>query len=190
MGRRFFDLQIDAYVPGRWYMSEPTRLNGQEIEDVWAFTNGEPIKPPGFLRIPLLRPGRPLDFTTAGVGLTPILSGKAAAIFKELAPQDIQLFPVEVEGQTEPFYLLVVIKTVRCIDDVACSDIQLFTENGLMPERAGEYRVVSGLRIDKSKVGDVRVFKTWGWSPALIIDEEIRNALDQNGFVGGHFEEV
>jgi len=187
---RFFDLLIDAYVPGRWYMSEPTLPNGREVDDIWVFTRGERIQPPGRLRVPLLRRGRPLDFTTAGMGSTPVLSARAANVFREMAPRDVQLFPVEVEGQTDPYELLVVARTVRCIDDEACEEARLFSEEDDMPERMGEYSVVSGLRIDKSKVGDARVFKTWGWHPALIVSGDIKEALDRNGIVGGYFAEV
>ncbi len=190
MERRFFDLCIDAYVPGRWYMSEPTLPDGQEVADVWAFTHGDRIEPPGRLCVPLLRAGCPLDYTTAGVGLTPILSARAAAVFREMASNDIQLFPVEVDGQADSYYLLVAARTVRCIDDDACTDVRYFTSEEGRPDRVGEYRVVSGLRIDKSKVGDARVFKTWGWSPALIVDGEIKMALEQMGITGGYFEEV
>lgn len=188
--RRFFELQIDAEVPGRWYMSEPTTMDGEEVGDVWAFTRGERISSPGQLRIPLLRSGDPLDFTTAGVGLTPILSPRTAAVFRELAPQDVQLFPVEVEGQREPYQLLVATQKIRCIDDEACREVRHFTLESGRPERVGEYRIVSGLRIDKSKVGDARVFKLWGWRPALIVDEEVKMALAQTGITGGYFDEV
>ncbi|ATB26849.1 hypothetical protein [Melittangium boletus] len=65
-----------------------------------------------------------------------------------------------------------------------------FTLETGRPERVGEYQVVSGLRIDKSKVEDARVFKLWGWRPALIVDGEIKLALEEAGSVGGYFEEV
>ena len=187
---RFFNLKIDVYVPGRWYMAAPTHSDGQRLEDLWVFTRGEPIDAPDRLRIPLHRPGRPLDFTTAGMGSTPILSERAAAVFREMASRDTQLFPVDVEGQSEPYHLLVVARTVRCIDDAACAEARYYTPEDGRLERVGEYQVVSGLRIDKSKVGDARVFKTWGWHPALIIDEKIKTALERTGIVGGYFEEV
>lgn len=190
MERRFFALEIDVYVPGRWYFKTPTTPDGQPWDDPWVFTSGERISPPGRVRIPLSRPGRSLDFTSAGVGLTPILSARTAAVFRELAPDDIQLLPVEVEGQTEPYFLLVVARTVRCIDDAACEEVQLWASDDGRPEKVGQYRSVSGLRIDKSKVGDARVFRLWGWNSALIIDEEIKDALEQTGIVGGRFDEV
>lgn len=187
---RFFNLKIDVYVSGRWYMSEPVTPDGQELDDVWMFTRGERIESPGQLVIPIQRPGVPLDYTTAGFGSTPIVSDRVAKVFRVFAPQDTQLFPVEVEGQTEPHHLLVVARKVRCIDDPSCEEARLFTAEGEWPERAGEYEVVSGLRIDKSKVGDARVFKLWGWRPALIVAGEIKDALEQVGISGGRFEEA
>ena len=187
---RFFNLELDVDVPGRWYFHEPATLDGREVDDIWAFTEGTRIDPPGPLLLPIQRPGNPLDYTTAGVGSTPILSERAAKVFREWAPQDIQLFPVEVEGQAELYHLLVAARKVRCIDDAACAEARYFSEDGGRPDRAGKYEVISGLRIDKSKVGDARVFKLWGWSPALIIAGEIKNALQQIGFTGGRFEEV
>ncbi len=190
MNNRFFDLQLDVYVPGRWYLSDPCKPNGQEVDDIWVFTQGEPIENPGPLHVPLYRPGKPLDFTTAGAGMTPIFNSRAADVFRELATQDTQLFPVEVEGQPDPYYLLVVARTVCCIDDAACAEARYYTAENGRPDRTGEYQVVRGLRIDKSKVGDSLVFKTWGWPPALIVDGQIKVALERAGIVGGYFQEV
>ena len=190
MERRFFRLGIDVEVPGRWYLSEPTLLTGEEIEDIWEFSCGRPVEFREPLRIPLYRPGTPLEFDTAGAGQAPIVSGRVAAVFRELASRDIQLFPVEVQGQGEPFYLLNVVRTVRCIDDKACAEVQRYTPEDGRPDRLGEYRAVSGLRIDRSKVGDARVFRLWGWHPPVIVDGELKDALERIGILGGRFDEV
>jgi hypothetical protein len=190
MTRRFFDLSIDVYVPGRWYLAEPTDLAGEEVDDIWRFTDGRPVELRERMRIPIQRPGTSLDFTTAGAGRTPIVSERVASVFRERAPGDVQLFPVEVEGQPEPYYLLNVARTVRCIDDAACEEVRLWTPENGQPEKVGRYRVVAGLRIDKSKVGDERVFRTWGWRSPLIVDEALREALEQTGITGARFDEV
>ncbi|WNG30947.1 hypothetical protein F0U62_48235 [Cystobacter fuscus] len=190
MESRFFDLKIDVYAPGRWYLAEPTDIAGQEVPDIWAFSNGRPIEDPGRILIPIDQPGKPLDFSSAGVGLTPIVSTRVASVFREMAPHDVQLFPVEVQGQVEPFFLLNVARTARCIDDKACAEVQIYTSADGRPDREGEYRSVSVLRIDKSKVGDARVFRLWGWSPPIIVDGEIKEALERVGIMGGRFDEV
>lgn len=190
MEQRFFDLSIDVYVPGRWYLAEPKNLAGDEIDDIWKFSSGQPVELCDRLRIPIYRLGKPLDFTTAGAGRTPILSARAASVFRALALRDAQLFPVEVEGETEPYYLLNVARQIRCIDDAACEEVQFYTSEGVQAHRAGEYRSVSGLRIDTSKVGDARVFRLWGWYPPIIVGGEIKDALERTGIVGGRFDEV
>ncbi|GMU09632.1 imm11 family protein [Corallococcus caeni] len=188
--RRFFELDIDVYVPGRWYLREPTDLAGQTVPDIWAFVYGLPVMDPRPLRVPLSRPGQPLDFDKTTVAGTPIVSGRIASVFREMAPNDVQLFPVEDQGQVEPFYLLNVMRVIRCIDDVACEEARLWTPEDGRPDRVGEYHVVSGLRIDTSKVGDAAVFRPGGYLLPIILDEQIKAALEQSGIVGGQFVEV
>ena len=190
MEQRFFDLRIDVYVPERWYLAAPVGLAGEELDDIWQFSDGKSVEVRERLRIPLHRPGKPLDFTTAGAGRTPILSARTASVFRELAPSDVQLFPVEVEGETEPYYLLNVTRQIRCIDDAASEEVQFYPPEGVQSHRAGEYRSVSGLRIDKSKVGDARVFRLWGWYSPIIVNGELKEALERTGIVGGRFVEV
>ncbi len=190
MERRYFRLAIDEYVKGRWYLDEPTDPSGQEIDDIWAFIQGRPVGPPGPLRVPIAHAGKPLAFDLTTVAMTPIVNEQVATVFRELAPDDVQLFPVEVEGQPGPYHLLNVARTVRCIDESACAEVQVYTSADGRPDRIGEYRAVSGLRIDKSKVGDERVFRLWGWTPPIIVTGEIKDALERTGLQGGRFDEV
>ncbi|HYH98162.1 hypothetical protein [Hyalangium sp.] len=46
------------------------------------------------------------------------------------------------------------------------------------------------MRIDPSKVGDAKVFRTWGWTAALIVSEEIKEALERIGTTGTKFKDV
>ncbi|RYF58426.1 MAG: hypothetical protein EOO27_12620, partial [Comamonadaceae bacterium] len=173
MERRFFSLKTDVYVTGRWYLDDPVDVHGEEIKDVWMFRRGKPVEPPGRLRIPVSRPGASLDIDFAGLGLTPIVGARVASVFSEMAPDDVQLFPVEIEGESKPSFLLNVTRTIRCIDDAACEEVQYFSEDDVMPEKAGTYRSVIGLRIDNSKVDDTRVFRLWGYNIPIIVDEDI-----------------
>jgi hypothetical protein len=190
MERRFFDLWVDVYVPGRWYLAEPATLAGEEIEDPWMFSAGRPVADPEPLRIPIFKPGRPLDIEFAGVGNTPVVNERVASVFREMAPGEVQLFPVEVEGQTGPYYILNVTREIRCIDDAACEEVQYFTQDDVRSDLAGQYRSVMGLRIDTSKVGAARVFRLWGYYIPIIVDESIKEALERTGISGGRFVEV
>ncbi|MBZ4412092.1 hypothetical protein K8640_28120 [Myxococcus sp. XM-1-1-1] len=191
MERRFFALSADMYVKGRWYLSDPVDSEGAEIDDIWQFTEGRPLETQEPLRIPIQRPGEPLDIEFAGAGKAPVVSERVAAVFREQASDDVQLFPICVDGRAEPYFILNAVRTLRCIDEAACREVQHFTaDEEMFAERAGQYRYVGGLRIDKSKVGGVRVFRLWGWPLPLIVDEEVKEALEANGIFGGKFEEV
>ncbi len=187
---RFFELDFDVYVPGRWYLAEPTLPSGQEVEDIWAFTEGRHVDVRERLRIPLSRPGQPLDFDKTTVAGTPIISEPCAAVFRALAPKDVQLLPVEVEGQRASFFLLNVVRIVSCIDDAACAEARRWTSEDGRPDLVGTYHVVAELRIDVSQVGEARVFRPWGYCPPILVAGEIKDALEREGLVGALFRDV
>ncbi len=66
MVRRYFDLYDDVYIPGRWELGAPTDQHGREIDDPWQFADGRPVSVEGGLKLPIKRPGQPLDFSLAG----------------------------------------------------------------------------------------------------------------------------
>ncbi|MFY2558190.1 hypothetical protein ACN469_11200 [Corallococcus terminator] len=113
-----------------------------------------------------------------------------ASVLAELAPKEVQTLPVEIGGQHEPFFILVATQLIRCIDDKATEEVLMWTPEDGRPEKVGEYRDVWGMRIDASQVGDAKVFRPWGWPIALIVREEIRDALERMGATGAKFQEV
>ena len=110
-------------------------------------------------------------------------------MFAELARGDLQLIPVEVEGQREPYFLLNITRVVKCIDDEASDEVRYVTPEHGLPDQLGEYRSVMGMRIDPSKVGDAQVFRTWGWV-AIVVSEAIKKALENVSATGTRFKEV
>jgi hypothetical protein len=40
------------------------------------------------------------------------------------------------------------------------------------------------------KVGDARVFRPWGWRVALVVSEDIKEALEAAGLTGTRFVEA
>ncbi|NVJ05900.1 hypothetical protein HUW63_11730 [Myxococcus sp. AM001] len=188
MPGRYFRLTDNAYVPGRWHLRSPTDSQGEEV-DPWVFTNGVPIPEPGRLRIPIARAGKALDFTLTGLAV-PVVHVRVASLLMELAPDGVQSFPVEIQGQPEQFRILVATKTIQCIDDAACKEVERWMPEDGQPEKVGEYRDVYGLRIDSAKAGAAKVFRTWGWTVALIVSDEIKDALERIGTTGTTFTEV
>ncbi|WP_205525433.1 imm11 family protein [Pyxidicoccus trucidator] len=189
MPKRYFDLADDVYAPRRWNLGHPTDGQGREVDDPWMFRKGMPVSVKGRLKIPVEEPGRALDYSHAGFS-TPVVRANVANIFSEMAPDDVQLIPVDVDGQTEPFFILVATRLIRCIDDAASTEVLYWKPEDERPEKLGQYRDVYGMRIDPAKVGDARVFRTWGWSIALIVSEDIKTALERTKATGLRFTEV
>ncbi|MDC0711103.1 hypothetical protein POL68_21720 [Stigmatella sp. ncwal1] len=188
MSRRFFELSDDVSFPRRWHLSFPRSRQGREFEDPIQFNRGHPVDVEGPLQVSVEHAGSPLDFSEAGAKV-PIVHVKVASIFAEQAPEDVQLIPVNVEGQPDQYLVLVATRLIRCIDEKA-SQIRLWTHADGLPEMAGTYASVRDMRIAKTQVGKAKVFRPEGWEVALIVSGEIREALERKGATGARFEEV
>ncbi|MFP2908279.1 imm11 family protein [Pyxidicoccus sp. 3LFB2] len=189
MAERFFDLSEDIQT-GNWDLGDPLDERGQEVDDPWAFTKGQPVRVEGRLTIPVEEPGRRLDFSTAGVGVTPVVHVRVATLFAEMAPDDVQLIPVDIKGCPDQYLMLIATKLIRCIDDTASREVRYWKPEHGRPDKLGQYRSVAGMRIDRSKVGGAKVFRTWGWKIALIVSEDIKTALEREKVTGVWFTEV
>jgi len=187
MAKSFFKLADDVNVPHRWHLAMPRDRHGQKV-DAAQFTSGTPAYTTERLRVPVEIVGKPLDFTEAGIGI-PVVHVRVASIFSQLAPDDVQLLPVDVEGQPDQYLVLVATRLIRCIDEQA-SRIDFWTPEDGVPHKVGQYSIMYELRIDTARVGSARVFRPEGWDVALIIAGEIKEALERMGATGMRFEEV
>jgi len=187
MPQRFFKLADDMMFPSRWHLAMPRDTQGVKVED-YEFWRGTPVHIKSRLRIPIEIGGKPLDYTEAGLNI-PVVHVRVASMFAELAPEDVQLIPVDVEGQPDQYLILVATRLIRCIDEKA-SRIRLWTHEDGLPDMVGQYASVRNMRIDKAKVGSAQVFRCEGWTNSLIVSGEIKDALERMGATGTRFEEV
>jgi uncharacterized protein DUF1629 len=187
--RRYFKLSQAVDGSDGWDLGNPTDPQGREVDNPWMFREGTRVAVPGRWKIPIGRPGRALDFTLAGFSI-PIVHVRVASLFTQLAPDDVQILPVDIPGQPDAFCILVATRLIRCIDDKASEEVEYWTPEDGRPEKVGQYRDVYGMRIDSSKAGDANVFRTWGWTIALIVSEELKEALERMGATGVKFKEV
>jgi hypothetical protein len=187
MSQRFFKLADDVYVPHRWHLDSPIDNQGCTVHD-WDFKRGTPVDVEGRLKIPIEIPGRPLDFSEAGLSI-PVVHVKVASMLAERAPGEVQFIPADIEGQPDQYLVLVVTRLIRCIDEKA-SKVRFWTPEHGVPDMVGQYIAVDRMRIDKVKVGNTKVFRPEGWEVVLLVSEEIKDALDRMGATGTRFEEV
>ncbi|HZH74770.1 MAG TPA: DUF1629 domain-containing protein [Archangium sp.] len=189
MAQRYFELKDDMSSPGRWLLRNPLDAQGKEVR-TRQFMSGEPTRHEGRLRVPVYHPGTPLDFTRVDTGAIPVVTEKVARVLTEVAPGDVQLFPVEVESRPEPHFLVNVTRLIKCIDDEASTEVLYWQPEDGRPDKVGQYRDVYGMRIDPSKVAGAKVFRPWGWRVALIVAEDVKEALERTDATGLDFREV
>lgn len=187
MSQRFFQLHDDVSVPHRWHLDTPVDSKGREVND-WSFKMGKPSRIKGRLRIPVEIAGRPLDFSEAGL-MVPVVHVKVASVMGELAPNDVQFIPADIEDQPDQYLILVATRLIQCIDENA-SKVQFWRPEDGLPDMVGQYYAVDNLHIDKARVGEARVFRPEGWEVALIVSGGIKEAMERMGATGAKFEEV
>ncbi|WP_323389179.1 imm11 family protein [Myxococcus qinghaiensis] len=189
MPMRYFDLKDDMRIGGRWLLGTPRDVHGREVDDPWMFYRGERLSDPGPLTLPVTVPGRALDFSRAAFA-APVVHARVASVLSELASDAVQTLPVQIEGQPEPFFILVATQLIQCIDERASRHIRKWTPEDGRPEKLGKYRDVRGMRIDSAQVGDAKIFRPQGWAIVLVVREDIKEALERMGATGAMFEEV
>jgi len=189
MPKRFFKLTDDVYLSGRWELGHPLDHEGRKLDDPWQFRIGQRALSVERIRIPIKISGKPLDYSHAAFSI-PVVHARVAPLFTEVAPDDVQLIPVEIDSQPAQHFILNATRLAKCIDDAACEEVRYWTPEDGMPEKVGTYSSVSGMRIDTAKVEGAKVFRTWGWTVALIVSEEIKETLERAGITGAKFTDV
>lgn len=189
MSKRYFRLRDDMSRPERWVLHDTLDAHGNKV-GARLYLNEVPIHFDGHLRVPILHPGRPLDFSFADSGDFPVVTEKVANALVDRAPGEVQLYPVKVDSRSEPYFLVNVARLVKCIDEAASEEVVFGAPEDNLPDALGYYLSVYGLRIDPSQVGDARVFRPWGYPVALLVAEEVKDALERTGASGLDFREV
>jgi hypothetical protein len=185
---RYYKIYDNVYIPGRWYLRMPLGRD-DELFDTWRFKEGRllDIKEP--IGLSMKPAGIPLDFSHA-LGI-PVVNHRVVALFERLGiEKEVQFIPVEIEGQTEPWFVLNALQVIKCIDDTRCEEVLYWQPEDNRPELVGEYRSVAGMRIDPEKVGDAHIFRPWGWTVVLIVSGRVKQAMEAEGITGAKFFEV
>jgi len=190
MTRHYFDLHDDVYIPGRWVLDDLQDAHGR-ILDNNMFIEGVPLDFDGALRLPLYRHGKPLDFSELAGTPVPVASRRVTNLLLQVAPNDIQAVPVHVDTQAENHFVINVRRIVKCIDDARSAEVKYWMPEHERPERVGQYRAVMGMRVAPEAIpSDIKMFRPWGWTWALVVSDEIRTALRGLGATGMKFTPV
>ncbi len=186
---KYYDLLSNMRLRGRWVLADPVDEHGQEV-DPWQFGRGCFLDFQGKLVLRQARPGSALDFSFTTLTI-PVVHGRVVSLFERLGLQpQVQFLPAQVEGLSEPYFILNALRIICCVDDAHCEEVRYWRQEDGDPDRVGQYRVVAGMRIDPGKVGDSHILRPWGWTVALLVSERLKQAMEEEGITGTKFVEV
>ncbi len=184
----YYELMDDRRSRTRWHLRSPLNEQGQPV-DPWQFFKGRRLESQEAIRFPVRPAGQALDFTWAAFSI-PVVHERLVQLFQRLNVPDVQFIPALVEGHSGPHFILNTLRIIPCIDDARCTEVEYWKPEDGQPEKVGQYRSVAGLRIDPAKVGAARLFRPWGWDVALIVSEDLKQAIEAADFRGTRFVEV
>jgi hypothetical protein len=187
---RYFELWDKMDVPGRWVLyQKDIDEHGYKV-DPWLFDKGRVLHLEGRPVLGIAHPGIPLDFSLTELA-TPVVTERFVSLFEQLElGNEVQFIPAQVEGHTEPYFILNVLHVIRCIDDARCEEVSYWKPEDGEPELVGKYQNVRGLKVDPARMGDVSICRPWGWTGAIILTERIKLAMERAGMTGLRLREA
>ena len=119
----------------------------------------------------------------------PVVREKIGDLIAKFAPSQIQRVPAKIDTieNEKAFEILNVIRSISCLDERR-SDVVYWTEYDGRPDKIGQFRMITKLRIDPDRVGREHVFRIDGWKIALVISDQLRRELLASEVTGIHFE--
>ncbi|KFA94024.1 imm11 family protein [Archangium violaceum] len=197
---KYYEIYDDVYIPGRWDLSMPLFKDGEdeggreddderELFDIWRFKEGRVLEIERPIRLSMKPAGIALEYSES-MGI-PIVHRRVVSLFERLGLQkEVQFIPVEVEGQTESWFILNALHVIRCIDDARCDEVFYRRPEDGEPDRVGQYKNVRGLKVNPEQIGGAHIFRPWGWLVVLIVSERLKRAMEEEGITGIKFIEV
>ncbi len=190
----YYCITFDPNLRSQWFLDTPISSSGDEWA-FWRLLRGEVLNDSdlGTWHTRVTQNGPPLPFSFAGFDV-PIVNQQVAAIIAEEAPGQVQLAPLEIkhtDGEVDSGYrIIVATKTLRCVDERR-SEFTKWRFDDIRPDRVGEYRMITKLRLDTSLIPrDLKIFRIWGWKQALIVAAPLAESLRNCVELGLIFESV
>jgi len=185
--RKFYRLLADPIATSRWYLKCPIDPSGVEV-DPCLFTQGVPVGSQPALRLPLRRNGDEVGFNFCDFDMV-VTPAKVNAGLELLVGPAIQRIPVTIHGKTAEYEILNVCELISCVDE-SRSSFTKWTDADGRPEKVGQLRMVVGLKIDPSLVGNHHIFRVRGWPIALIASQEVKSLFESRNLSGVKYERV
>jgi hypothetical protein len=183
----YYRLLHDERLANQWFLSDPLADDGQEL-DAREFTDGVEYRGPAPKRIPIYQQGQEVGFSLSAFDM-PVVSKTVGEIVRRVAPGAAEFFPVQIEDAVATYEILNAIQLVDCLDKNR-SEFTVWTEAANRPEKLGQYRMISILRIDPERARGHHLFRIAPWPVTLVVSDTLKAAIEDVPNLGVVFEPV
>lgn len=187
LSTKLYTLLFNEEDRGQWFLGVPVGLSGK-MTNPWVFTEGKRVIPDEQLIVPVSHPGHSLDLSFAAFDV-PIVTERTAELLSRMCPKSIQRIPVTVESQDEPFEILNFLTAADCIDERRTKGTKWTLADG-EPDKVGQYRMITELRVVPAETEYSCAFRVAGWKIALIVSGDVKAAMEEANISGLAYELV
>lgn len=180
---RYFDLSDDVMIPTRWHLGDVTTREGDEPRLRAGLPCGSTA-----LHTTVSHAGRELEFCITSFAV-PVARSSLATAIEAVGGDDVQRLPLYIPDH-DGFEVVNALRVIKCLDE-SRSEFTKWTANDHRADLAGQYRMVTNLRVLGDAIPDnAHVFRIEGWLVALIVSESVKVTMEKAGCFGAKFVEV
>lgn len=149
-------------------------INEEQLErangDIWAYSRGE--RSPRTERVPCLidHEGIEADCDIDALSGTPIVSQRLADLLSEIAPDDIQLIPVELDAPGT----WAIVNVLPIVDAIDYDNSIISYHDTDNPTFAGKPRGIIRLIVKPALLGQHSIVRLKDWTVSIIVTEVLR----------------
>ena len=177
----------DAQYPDSWFLNEPRTVEGGEL-DPREFRYGTPYNGPRPAVVSVKKDGQRTAFHLGAFDM-PVVTTEIADILENLAPGDIERYPVRVGDGITNYEIINIILQKACVDERR-SGVMKWGPHDNRPDKIGQYRQLLPLFIDASRTDDSHIFRICGSLVEMIVSEKVKFALQGIDDLGIVFQPI
>ena len=188
MADEFFEMLDDMKLQNVRLFGDLLTPDGAEVLR-WDCSYGRYVNWAGQLTAKVIKEGRPLDLSS-NTCRTWIASAKTKQVIDRFAPESVQYFPVEVKGDSEPYFVTNILRRIACLDEKLSYVERTPVDDKKRPDLAGKVSMILDLHILSGRAEGEHLFRLDESAIHVIVSRQLKEALEQAGIAGVKFESV
>jgi hypothetical protein len=182
----FYRILADPKATTRWHLKAPVDQQGREV-DAKLFTRAVPFGSDSILTVPLRQQGEEVDINFADFDML-VMSKKIIDEIGSRFNLEIQRIPAEINGRTD-YEIINPLTSIPCVDESE-SDYLKWTENDGRPEKTGQYRMFTKLKIKRDLPIESHLFRVAEWPIVLLVSQALKEYIESRHASGVVFSAV